>query len=195
MTGLDHVIDHVRAVVAMSEDVLRIRGHEVSPACVLWEDLRSIDDCKESGLESASCSRPKLITQSMKSIDLAPLRPPEVQRNTFLVTAGEYPAPVKLGLGDAGELRVNTPQVAAARPFYLDHLGAKVRHHGGRRRPRDIGSTIDNPDSGEQTTVIHFSDTSSTILTEQPLIQRIARSNQHAVKRPSALGRGYYAFA
>src|SRR6266481_5443017 len=97
----------------------------------------------------------------MKSIDLAPLRPPEVQRNTFLVTAGEYPAPVKLRPGDTGELRIDPPQVAAARPLYLDHFGAKVRHHGGRRRPRDIGSTIDNPDSGEQTTVIHFSDTST----------------------------------
>src|SRR5713226_8277783 len=117
----------------------------------------------------------------MKSIDLAPLRPPEVQRNTFLVTAGEYPAPVKLGLGDAGELRVNTPQVAAARPFYLDHLGAKVRHHGGRRRPRDIGSTIDNPDSGEQTTVIHYSDTSSTILTSTAC--NIANRSQQSTRR------------
>src|SRR5579864_5551131 len=96
---------------------------------------------------------------------LAPLRPPEVQRDTFLVPAGKHPAPVKLRPGDTRELRIDPPKVAAARPLYLDHFGTKVRHNGSRRRPRNIGPTINNPNSGKQTTVIHYSNTSSTMLT------------------------------
>ena len=85
---------------------------------------------------------------------LASFGPSQVQRDTFLVAAGENPAPIEFGLGRAGELRKEPPQVAAAGALDFDHLGAKVGHDGGGRGAGNVGSAIDNPEARKQTAVI-----------------------------------------
>ena len=137
------VVSRVAIAGEVRVDQPVVNGREVFPGETEFLEQRSLVICEEDIRRGNQANQ-----------RLASFGPSQVQRYTFLVAAGENPAPVKLGLGSAGELGKEPPQVAAAGALDFDHFSAKVGHDGGGRRAGNVGSAVNHPKSREQTAVI-----------------------------------------
>ena len=109
----------------------------------------------------------------------APFRFREIERDAFLVAAGQHPAPVDFRLGGARQMREQAPQIAAADPLDFENLGAKIRHHRRRRRPRDISTAVDYPEARENSAILHN-------LTPRELLDNFVANT--ALDHPQAIG-------